>query len=134
MRPWKQIYDVAFVVFYLAVLAGIAIWVVHERSVTIAQLEKPNELKSWQDWRAAAAQQDGKHGPVEREVPRSEVPTMLILMRDNFPAVLGAMVLFPALILGFFLLVLRGVLKQGKATDYSPQATEGREASGRPGL
>jgi hypothetical protein len=112
MRPWKPIYDFALLILYLAVLAGIALWVLHLRESMIAQLEQPKQVESWQEWRAAAATQDGKHGPVAREVPRSDEPPMLLMMRDDFPAIFGAAIIFPAIILGFFLLVLRGVLRQ----------------------
>ncbi|HEX3999536.1 MAG TPA: hypothetical protein VHX65_13370 [Pirellulales bacterium] len=112
MRPWKPAYDFAFVAVYLATIVGIALWVLEARKDVIAQLEQRSQLEGWQAWRAAAAKQNGTHGPVEREVPRSEVPPMLMLMRDNFPAIFFAATFFPAMILGFFLFVLRGVLRQ----------------------
>ena len=97
---------------YVAVLAGIVIWVLHKRESMLAQLDQPAQIEGWQEWRAAAAKQDGTHGPVAREVPRSDEPPMLMMMRDNFPAIFFAATVFPAIILGFFLLVLRGVLRQ----------------------
>jgi hypothetical protein len=112
MRSWKPIYDISLAILYVAMLASIAFWVLYERTSLIAQLEQPSQIESWHEWRAAAAKQDGKHGPVAREVPRSEEPPMLQLLRDNFPAILFAATVFPAIIIGFFLLVLRGVLKQ----------------------
>jgi hypothetical protein len=114
MRPWKPIYDIALVILYLTMVAGIAGWVLYERTSLIAQLEQPSQIESWQQWRAAAAKDDGRHGPVAREVPRSTEPPMLRLMRDNFPAILFAATVFPAIIIGFFLLMLRGVLKQSR--------------------
>jgi len=112
MRRWKPIYDVVLLAVYVMTIAGIGLWVLHVRKAVIAQLEDPSQLKSWQAWRAEAAAQDGMHGPVEREVPRSDVPPMLLMMRDNFPAIFFGATFFPAIILGFFLLVLRGVLRQ----------------------
>jgi hypothetical protein len=86
--------------------------VLHTRKSMIEQLDQPEQLESWQEWRAAAAKQDGTRGPVAREIPRSGLPPMLLMMRDNFPAIFFAATVFPAIILGFFLLVLRGVLRQ----------------------
>ena len=52
-------------------------------------------------------------------MPPTDEPPMLMMMRDNFPVVLGASVFFPAIILGFLLAVLRGVLLQSESR---PQA------------
>jgi hypothetical protein len=108
MRPWKKSYDLALLALYLSVLVGIGLWTLHLRK---SELSRPSD-EGWQEWRAEAAKEDGTHGPIAREVPRSNERPMLVLMRDDFPAIFGAAIIFPAIILGFFLLVLRGVLRQ----------------------
>lgn len=39
---------------------------------------------------------------------------MVVLMRDHFATILGASILFPAIILGFLIIVLRGVWQQSQ--------------------
>jgi hypothetical protein len=132
MRSWRKSYDLALLAVYVAVLAGIAIWIVRVRQSMIAQLDQPAQIEDWQEWRAAAAKQDGAHGPVAREVPRSNEPPMLLMMRDNFPAIFFAATVFPAIILGFFLLVLRGVLRQSGAPPNSVTARQHEEPRSHP--
>ena len=97
---------------YLAMIAAIGAAVVGLRSTMLASLSTPEVLESWQDSRTTAAKQDGKHGPVERVEQPGVEPPMRILLRDNFPVVLASALVFPGLILGFLLLMLRGVWLQ----------------------
>lgn len=108
MRPWKKSYDLAMLALYASVIIGIGLWTFHLRK---SELRRPIG-EDWQEWRAEAATEDGTHGPIAREIPSSSEPPMRVLMRDNFPVIFGAAIIFPAIILGFFLFVLRGVLRQ----------------------
>jgi hypothetical protein len=68
------------------------------RQTMVPELSTPQSQADWTAWRAEAAQQDGTHGPVQRTVPKSAEPPLLILMRDYFPAcVLGLLVPLSAL-------------------------------------
>ena len=106
---------------YLTLLAGIAAGTIVARNRLIRDLSSPEQLASWDRWRETAATQDGRHGPVQRVVPPSSEPPMLIELRDHFPMILAASVVFPGVILGFLMFVLRGVLRQSaekkSATD-----------------
>jgi hypothetical protein len=108
MRSWKKSYDLALLTLYLSALVGIGLWTLHLRKSELSDASGAD----WQAWRAEAAKEDGTHGPIARQVPPSDEPPMRVLMRDNFPMIFGAAIMFPAIILGFFLLVLRGVLRQ----------------------
>jgi hypothetical protein len=100
---------------YVAILVAIGVYTVHLRQRFLANdVEGAKDRQSWQQWRAEAARQDRSSGPVQREVPRSAEPPMTVLMRDNFAAILGASIIFPAIILGFLLIVLRGVCRQAQ--------------------
>ncbi len=113
--PWLAIYVVLLVSISLAVL--------HFRDSMLA--DQDTQRRDWQQWREAAAKQDGRSGPVAREIPHSDEPPMLVLMRDNFPVIFVASILFPALILGFFLMVARAVFVQSAATTYhEPQPAD----------
>jgi hypothetical protein len=102
----------------LALVAGIGAAIVCLRGTMLASISTQEQLESWQDWRAEAATEDGTHGPVERVEQPSAEPPMRILLRDHFPVVLVSAMVFPGLILGFLLLMLRGVWLQ--ATGRTP--------------
>jgi hypothetical protein len=108
---------------YLAILAAIATAVVGLRDTMLASLSTPEQLESWQDWRATAAKQDGKHGPVERVEQPSVEPPMRMLLRDHFPVVLASALVFPGLILGVLLLMLRGVWMQAAGRSSEDNGT-----------
>jgi hypothetical protein len=97
---------------YVAALVGIGLVVLHLRDTTLTDLSSPENIENWQAWRAAAAKQDGTSGPVQRTVPKSTEPPMLVLMRDHFPVMLTASIVFPAILLGFLMLAARGVLRE----------------------
>jgi hypothetical protein len=113
LSPWL------WVGVYLAVLIGIGVGMVRLRQQVLAT-DYDQQVAQWQKWRDEAARQDGRSGPVQREVPRTEEPPMYLLMRDHFPVIFAGSILFPAVILGFFMGVAYGVLQQAsepKAVD-----------------
>ena len=93
---------------YLALLAGIAAGTIVARNQLIVELSSPEERASWMTWRTEADKQAGTHSPV----PRVSEPPMLELLRDHFPLILAASLIFPGVILGFLLLALRGVIQR----------------------
>jgi hypothetical protein len=105
---------------YVAVLVAIAACTIHLRQRFLADdAEAAKDRQSWQQWREEAAKQDGSRGPVQRAVPPSAEPPMVVLMRDHFATILGASIVFPAIIIGFVLIVLRGVVKQSREPENS---------------
>lgn len=126
MAPSRRTSDSIWLASYVALLAGLAAGTIAVRNQQIRVLSSRDQRASWDSWRETAAKQDGSHGPVEREVPPSAEPPMLVLLRDHFPMILVASVLFPGLILGFLLLMIRGVIRQSaekkSATDFVDSA------------
>ncbi len=96
---------------YVGLLAGIAVGMFSLRDKLVDQNRQ--ERASWEAFREdTAAQRRAKTGPVEHTVPPSEEPPMLVLMRDHFPTMFVAALVLPAIILGFLMLVTRGVIRQ----------------------
>ncbi len=96
--PTSKTLLIALVAGYLlfAALLGAGMFLV--RQTMIPELSTAQSQADWNAWRAEAAQQDGTHGPVQRTVPKSPEPPLLVLMRDYFPAcVLGLLVPLSAL-------------------------------------
>jgi hypothetical protein len=100
---------------YVAILISIGAYTVHLRDrILTDDAEAAKDQRSWQQWREEAAKQDGSKGPVQRAVPPSTEPPMVVLMRDHFATILGASIVFPAIILGFLIIVLRGAWQQSQ--------------------
>jgi hypothetical protein len=83
-----------YVLFAALLVAGMLI----ARQSIVPELSSSQSQADWNAWRAEAARQDGTHGPVQRAVPKSPEPPMLVLLRDYFPAcVLGLLLPLSAL-------------------------------------
>ncbi len=108
LSPWLWLF------VYLAALVGIGVFMFDFRERVLAA-DPQIQAQQWDDWRKEAAKQDGHSGPVERVVSPTDEPPMLIMMRDHFPVMFLASIVFPAVILGFFLAVAHGVLRQASA-------------------
>ena len=109
---------------YLAVLIGIGVYVIHMRNQMLSnEAGIAEEQESYRQWLEVAKTQTGANGPVQRTVPKSSELPMLVLMRDHFAVILGASIVFPAIILGFLLLVLHGVLRQSRDRKASELTT-----------
>jgi hypothetical protein len=108
------------------VLIGIGVGIVRMRQQILAA-DYDQQVAQWQKWRDEAAKQDGRNGPVQRVVPPTEEPPMYLLMRDHFPVIFVGSILFPAVILGFFMAVAYGVLRQ--AREPKPVGAEPTEST-----
>jgi hypothetical protein len=110
---------VVAIVGYTLLIAAVFIGMFAWRRDVLADMATPEAQSEWNDWRTKAAQQDGKHGPVQLTVSKSPQPPVLVLMRDFFPAcVIGLLVPLSALY-GVIAWLVCGVLRQsGRETNY----------------
>ncbi|HZZ26815.1 MAG TPA: hypothetical protein VFE46_02310 [Pirellulales bacterium] len=112
---------IGYFVFAAAVL--VAMFMVHESMVPA--LSTPQSQADWNQWRTEAAQQDGTHGPVQRVVPKSPEPPLLVLLRDYFPAcVVGVLIPLSALY-AVIAWMTCGVLRQAKEQAASRSGERG---------
>jgi hypothetical protein len=102
-----------WLVAYVAILGGIAMLTIHFRDAILA--DNAQTTKSWEQWREAEVQREGESGPIQRAPPKSREPPMVVLMRDNFGVILAASIIFPGMIIGFLMMVLRGVVRQASS-------------------
>ena len=112
---------VGYILLIATVIAGMFAW----RRDVLADMATPEAQTEWNDWRTKAAEQDGKHAPVQLTVSKSPQPPVLVLMRDYFPAcVIGLLVPLSALY-GFIAWLICGVLRQSNASpNYFQQHRE----------
>lgn len=78
-------------------------WVGREYSTDSAQQE-------WDEWRAEAERQAKGAGPVQRRVPKSDRPPVLVLMTDYYRTCLAAAVIFSSALFFTLMFMVRGAL------------------------
>ena len=106
-QPSRRAARAAWVLGYVTVL-GLVVWsVLRVRDATIRELSTPEARAEWQAWREAAPNLPNA-APVHRQAPTTEDPAALILMRDRFPAVMAAAVVFTTLFYVVLMVSLRG--------------------------
>ena len=64
--------------------------------------------QQWGEWVEAAKQQASGNGPVQRRVPKSADPPVLLLMRDYYGTCLGMSLFLSTCLYGTFVWLLRG--------------------------
>ena len=64
---------------------------------------------NWQQWRDAASQQTSTAGPVQRQVPKSEEPPALVLLRDHFATSWLILAVLTSLVFATLIWMIRGV-------------------------
>jgi hypothetical protein len=104
-----------YVLFVTAVIVAMLAW----RRDVLSEMATPQAQAEWNDWRTKAAEQDGKHSPVQLTVSKSPQPPVLVLMRDYFPAcIIGLLAPLTALY-AFIAWMACGVLRQSSERDES---------------
>lgn len=98
-------------IFWLIILAtvlgGTVFGMTRARRELIDRFSQQPEIDAWEDWRTAAKKAEG---PVARRVSKSAEPPTLVLLRDHFIACLTGMLFFESALVGFFMLIVRGML------------------------
>jgi hypothetical protein len=120
----KQVLSL-WIAAYVAMVMTVVVGMFVARANILSEMSTPTATEEWNRWRAAAAEQDGTHGPVQRTVPKSNVPPLLLLMRDYFPASLVGALLPLSALFWFIAWLIHGVTQQSRARS---QAMHGDHA------
>jgi hypothetical protein len=81
------------------------------RQHVIASLSTPEAQGQWQRWQQEEAErQADPTSSVRRRAPKSPEPPALVLMRDSFSAIVGAMFVVATLCFAFAVMSLSGIL------------------------
>lgn len=80
------------------------------REQTLATMNTPEAQAEWDAWREAEVNQRADL-PVKRRPPKSPQPPALVLMRDHFPVLLGAAVVFGSLLYAALAFAVSGALR-----------------------
>jgi hypothetical protein len=111
---------VGYLLFATALMAGMFA----ARQSLVPELSTSQSQADWNAWRAEAATQDGRHGPVQRTVPKSPEPPMLVLMRDYFPACVVGLLLPLSALYAVIAWMACGVMRQAKEASLRQSTAE----------
>lgn len=109
-----------WLIAYAIVLSVIVIGMLQIRRATLRALATPEAQAAWKDWREAPPNVRDDL-PVRRRPPSSDEPPALVLLRDHFPVMLGAAVVFGSLLFGVLSLAARGAFWHGDPPGAPPE-------------
>jgi hypothetical protein len=108
LRTWLWWWVVGYVALAGLVIGGM-FWI---RQIVLTQFSTPQSIADWQAWREDVRQQQANPGPVERRIPKSEEPPVLVLMRDYFLVSLLGAAFFTSILYWIVAWFLTGALKR----------------------
>ena len=103
---WWQWWFAGYLVL-VGTVVGAMLWT---RQSVLSDSSPLTSKSDWQEWRNDVTKQ-AKTGPVERRVPKSEEPPVLVLMRDNFGVMMTGAILFSSLLYWIMAWFITGMLK-----------------------
>jgi hypothetical protein len=106
INGWLFGWLIAYVALMAAVV-GSMFWV--QRTV-LAEFSTHEATAEWQAWRGDVSKQQTNPGPVKRDIPKSEVPPALVLMRDYFVVSLVGATFFTSLLYWIMAWLVTGAL------------------------
>jgi hypothetical protein len=96
-----------------AILMSIVVWsLMSARSWALAEMDTPQSIEQWREWREDVRDHPSELGPVQRRVPKSTEPPALVLMRDYFAVSLVGAVLFTTVLYCVIVWFVIGMLRQ----------------------
>ena len=98
---WGALYAVLLTVVLSGMFAA--------RDWVVADLSAPKSLADWSEWREDVRAGQQRPTTVERRVPKSSEPPMLVLMRDHYRVLLSAAVFFSSLLYWVFAWLVTGM-------------------------
>src|SRR6187200_3149150 len=97
-QPQRRVRLLPWLLVGYAILVGVVVGAMIWAKQSVAQLATPESITDWQTWRADVQDQKSHPGPVERRVPKSDEPPALVLLRDNFTALMFGALLFSSVL------------------------------------
>ena len=105
--------NLAWLIVYLAMIAALVFAILDVRQRTLASFDTPEQRALWAEWKNEAPQVGRSHkNPVEHPEPKADEPPGLLLMRDHFPVVISAGVIFGSLLFGVTMVLIRGIFSR----------------------
>jgi len=99
--PWL----VGYAAFLTLIMYGVVQW----RTAKLAELERPEVAQEWDEFRTALENEAKNKAPSVHKVPKRDVPSLVIMLRERFPAVLAGAAVFGTLFYGMGVFLIRGI-------------------------
>jgi hypothetical protein len=114
-----------FLAGYAVLLVIVVAAMLQVRRTTLATMGTPEAQAEWQAWRESEPNQRDDL-PVKRRPPKSTEPPALVLMRDYFPVLMSAAIVFSSLLYVALAIAARGVFSDStnRERNDSPQRTQ----------
>jgi hypothetical protein len=116
MRSFRLV-TILGVVIYLVVAGLLVAWLTHVRNWSFETQTTSQAQSEWQRWKKDAARPATTEGSVERRVPVSQEPPLLVLMREHFAMSVVATLFFWTALFAPLIWMLRGVLREPATPD-----------------
>ncbi|MBB73227.1 MAG: hypothetical protein CMJ75_01805 [Planctomycetaceae bacterium] len=97
---WAAAYGI-----FLATTVGSLFWV---RGNVAQQFQNTQSQSDWDLWRQEAARQSQGTGPVQRRVPQSRQPPIVVLMGQHFVVCVAAVATLGSALFGTLMFLIRG--------------------------
>ena len=107
---WATAYGI-----FLAIAVGALFWV---RSNVAQQFQDAQSQSDWDQWRQEAARQSEGKGPVQRRVPQSRPPPIVVLMGQHFAVCVAAVATLGSALFGTLMFLIRGAWADTTAAPY----------------
>jgi hypothetical protein len=111
--------DLLWLAAYLIVATGLVLVMLQVRQVTLRSLSTPEARAEWNAWRESPPNVRTDL-PVRRRAPASDEPPALVLMRDYFPVMMTAAIVFGSLLFAAIMMAARGALSPDRFQESSP--------------
>ena len=95
----------------MAVIGAVVWSLLSVRRRALDGMNTPLAQAEWQMWRQSVRDEAGSGGSVQRRVPESEEPPIVVLMQKYFGVCLAAAVVFSSALFGVMAFTLDGVLR-----------------------
>lgn len=96
---------------YLATMASVGGSMVWTRQRLLSQYSTPQAQQAWDTWRRDVQRQSQPHAPVQRRVPESDRPPVLILFSEHFAACLLLALILSSALFFTFAFMIQGVMR-----------------------
>jgi len=109
--PWHRRKSTwLWLVAYLVAVVAIVLGMRHLRQRVLETMDTPQARAEWQKWREAEPNQTDSNQPVKRRPPKSAEPPTVVLLRDYFPVIVTAAIVFGSLLFAAITIAARGAL------------------------
>ena len=116
LTPGNITWLILYLICVIAVVAGLT----RGRNQAVESYGTESAQREWDDWRATAGEQtagEGPLGPVQRRVPRSEIPPALALMNDHFVGCLVFSLIMTTALFATTMFLVRGIFSRPETTN-----------------